>query len=212
VAVVVPTVLASSPDEFKTTMDRAAGLSDRIHVDICDGQFADAKTVDLAQVYAPDNAKLDLHLMVDDPTSVHETALSLKPELIIFHAESQGDVGALIEKTRQLGVKAGLAILPQTKLEDVETLLAKVDHALIFTGHLGHNGGQFQTQQLERAAAIKNSHPEVEVSVDGGVSDKNAALITLQGVDVLFVGGFLQNSPDPQAAFDSIRRQIGDDV
>lgn len=207
-ALVVPTVLATSPGEYDQMLVRAKALSGRVHVDICDGKFADNQTVGLAQVHA-EGLDLDLHLMLQDPTGQFESAVSLKPSLIIYHPESAGDIQELIKRTRELGVKAGVALLPQTSVESAAKLVEKADHVLIFTGHLGHNGGEFQADQLQKVAGIRQLNPDVEISVDGGVNDQNAALISMQGVDVLYTGGFINSAKDPKAAFDSISGQAG---
>jgi ribulose-phosphate 3-epimerase len=206
---VVPTVLATTPEEYAAMTERARSLSQRVHVDICDGRFADSSTLGLAQIQVPPDTVLDLHLMLEDPVSQLETALSLHPNLIIFHAESSGDLLECIKHTRQLGVRAGVALLPQTTVEQACPLINAADHALIFTGTLGHNNGVFQTDQLPKSLEIRGIKPDIEISVDGGVTDHNAALIILQGVDILYVGGFVQESEDPQAAYDSVMRQAG---
>ncbi len=206
-AVVVPTVLAATPEEYTARLQRAEGVSSRVHVDICDGQFADTATIGLAQVQVGEGIALDLHLMLQDPVAQLETALSLKPSMIIFHAESDGDLGGAMNQIRQLGVRAGVAVLPQTPIESARELIIHADHVLIFTGTLGYNGGEFQPDQLSRVAEVRQIKPNVEVSVDGGVTDQNAALIALQGVDVLYSGAFIQDAADPQSAYDSIAHQ-----
>lgn len=206
-AMVVPTVLATTPDEYTAMIEKARSLSRRVHVDICDGKFADATTVGLAQVHVPNDIVLDLHLMLENPTAQLETALSLHPSLIIFHAESASDVAGCMKHTRELGVKAGIALLPQTSVEATTTLIEAADHVLIFTGTLGHNGGKFQADQLDKAAEIRKLQPDIEISVDGGVSDANASEVASHGVNVLYVGGFLQQAPDPTAAYTAISNQ-----
>lgn len=207
-ATVVPTVLATTPEEYAAMAERARSLSQRVHIDISDGQFTDNLTLGLAQVQVPEGTDLDLHLMLQDPAAQLETALSLKPHLIIFHAEASGDIAGCMRHVRELGVRAGVALLQQTPVASAEPLLKLADHALIFTGNLGHNGGNFQTDQLAKSAQIRIIKPELEISVDGGVTDANAALAVLQGVDVLYVGAFLQQAADPQAAYDALKRQV----
>ncbi len=207
-ATIVPTVLASDPAEYATMLSRAESLSKRVHVDVCDGVFASGKTIGLAQVHVADDTHLDLHLMLKDSGTEMETALSLHPHLIIIHAESEGDLLGLITRIASLGIKTGIAVLPSTPLDAVRPLIEKVDHVLIFTGTLGQNGGQFQADQLERAAAIRQIKSKIEISVDGGVSDANAAAIVGAGVDVLYAGGFLQNAENPAAAYGSINKTI----
>lgn len=208
-AIVVPTVLATNPDDYAAMFERAQSLSPRVHVDIADGRFTDSTTIGLAQVQPTGDTLLDLHLMLEDPVAQLETALSLKPNLIIFHAESNGDLAGSMEHIRELGVKAGVGILPQTGVDACQKLVEKADHVLIFTGLLGHNDGQFQTDQLAKAEDIRAIKPGVEISVDGGVNDQNAALIVLQNIDVLYAGGYIQEADDPQEAYNNLLKQIG---
>jgi ribulose-phosphate 3-epimerase len=206
-AMVVPTVLAATPDEYAIMMERARSLNERVHVDICDGKFADATTIGLAQVNVPDDTMLDLHLMVRDPAAQLETALSLHPHLIIFHAESEGDVAGCIRHTQELGIKAGIALLQSTEVATVRSLIVAADHALVFTGRLGHNGGELAIGQLTKASAIRALKPNIEISVDGGVVETNAAQVAGRGVNVLYVGEFLQAAADPKAAYAAITHQ-----
>lgn len=208
-SIVVPTVLASTPEQYGQMLERARGLTDRVHIDICDGQFADSQTITLGQVQPADDYKLDLHLMVKQPLEYIDTAISLKPNLIIIHAEAAADDGveATLTHCRTLGIRAGVALLPATLPETAAGLIRLADHVLIFTGLLGHNGGQFDPEQLAKVEDVRRLNPTSEISVDGGVGVENASLIQLQGVNVLYVGGAIQDAEDPQKAFDSITYQ-----
>jgi ribulose-phosphate 3-epimerase len=207
-AVIVPTVLAADPKQYRSMMQRAENLSSRVHVDICDGQFADAQTVNLAQVNAPQKGQLDLHLMLQNPANQLETALSHQPHLIIFHYESSGDLHKLIAQTRELGIQTGLAILGKTPVDVASTTIKIVDHVLIFTGHLGHNGGLMQTDQLPKITQVKALKPEIEVSVDGGITPENAAAVVSAGADVLYVGGYIQAARNPAMAWQALEAAL----
>lgn len=202
-AKVVPTILATSPAEYDQRLELATSLSKRVHIDICDGQFADNQTLGLAQIHFV-GLEVDLHLMVKDVTSHIETALSLHPTLIIFHAESEGDIVTAMKHCQELDVKAGIALLPQTSVEATKPFIEIADHVLIFTGHLGHNGGQFQAEPLSKIAEVRHLNGHAEIGVDGGITDVVAEQIVGQGADVLFVGAYLQSSPTPEQAFDII--------
>jgi ribulose-phosphate 3-epimerase len=204
----VPTVLATSPAEYDQMLNLARKLSPRVHVDISDGQFTDNATISVTQVHVPEDTQLDVHLMVKDPAAIFESTVSLHPKLVIYHAESEGDLEGIINQTRSLGVKAGVAILPTTEVTAATKLIEASDHVLIFTGQLGHNGGQFAIDQLRRVSTVRAIKPGLEISVDGGVNDQNAAIIAMEGVDVLYTGGFIQNAEDPRAAFNSIQQAV----
>lgn len=201
--VIVPTVLAATADEFATRLEVAADASTRIHIDVADGQFTPTATIGLAQMYPPDQPRdIDLHLMVQRPSEQLETALSLKPDLVIVHAEAYDAVAAIVTRLHALGVRAGLAILPQTEVTEIDDdLIAQLDHALIFTGTLGSNGGAFDATQLSKVAQLKALHPGIELSVDGGVTAEVLPQLTAASIDVAYVGNAIQAAADPAAAY-----------
>lgn len=206
---IVPTVLASNPDEFKAMVERAQSLSNRVHVDITDGDFTDGQTINLSQVYVKEGVSLDLHLMVVNIEDHLQTALSLKPRLIIIHAESKGNLPAVISEIKSMGVDAGVAILPDTKVETARELIGTCDHVLIFTGKLGYNGGKFQDDQLSKVSEVRAINPYVEISVDGGVNIENAKQIKDAGIDILYAGGSIQKAENPEKAFEQLNNEIG---
>lgn len=181
-AEIVPTILATTPGEYHDRLEKLIPHTKRIHVDICDGVFAPSKTINLAQVYVPEDVALDLHLMVKDPLSHLESALALKPNLVIVHSEADGDHAKCIEEIQSFGVDAGVAYLPESQ---PDTLLKQADHALIFTGKLGHYGGVMDKTQIPKIEAARAINPDLEVSVDGGVAPENVGELN---ADVLYVG------------------------
>ncbi|MBW3538126.1 hypothetical protein KY386_01375 [Candidatus Parcubacteria bacterium] len=200
-ASVAATILATTPAEYAERIDRVKPFVRRLHVDIADGVFAPNKTVGPSQVYGVDGAELDLHIMVEYPESQLQNVLALEPALVILHFESQGDLQALFKQLKAVGIRTGLAIKPDTTIEQVTPLLLNVDHLLVFTGTLGFNGGQFNGACLEKIQAAKAVNPSLEVGVDGGVNQEAARLCIGHGADVLNSGSFIHDAPDPEAAY-----------
>ncbi len=200
---IVPAILAADAADYTAKLKRV-GFADRVHIDITDGVFAPSQTINLAQVYKPAHAKTDLHLMMKRPQDQLETVISLEPDLVIIHAEADADLEPLIKELTDFGIKAGLAILPETSVESVKNLLPAIDHLLIFTGHLGFYGGEMQADCLGKIKEAKSIRPELEISVDGGVNQETAKLAIQAGADVLISGGFIVENADPKAAFQQL--------
>lgn len=189
-AEIVPTILATTPGEYHDRLERVKGTAKRVHVDIADGEFAPTKTINLAQVYVPEGVELDIHLMVKNPFDYLESALALKPALVIVHVEAAGDHSDCIAEIQSFGVDAGVALLPETQVQDHAELIQSADHALIFTGDLGHYGGDLDHDQLHKLVDVKLLKPDIETSVDGGVNKGN---IDELDADVLYVGsGYME--------------------
>lgn len=198
---VVPTILATTIDDYETRLKRVLPFAKRIHIDISDGKFTDTTTIGIGQVECDEGLVVDLHLMVSDPERAVKAVVELKPSLVIIHFESDGEHDELFEALHEAGIKAGLAILPETSIDEVAELLGLVDHLLVFTGTLGHNGGQFKPQCLAKVAQARAINPDLEIAVDGGVDDITGAKAVAAGVEVLDCGSFIHQAGDPEAAY-----------
>lgn len=202
-ASIVPAILAATPAEFAVQLQAIKPFAKRIHIDITDGIFAPSHTINLAQVYGLPGVEIDLHLMLQLPSEHIETIISLHPNLVILHQESQDNLLSMIDQLSKVKIKTGLGILPQTPVAACKHHLGVVDHALVFTGHLGYYGGQMDQSQLSKIDEIK-AIKDLEVSVDGGVNADNASVAVSSGADVLISGGFIVQNSDPALAYQQL--------
>lgn len=200
-ASVAPTILASTPEDYAKRIDNVKPFAKRLHIDICDGVFIDTRTVGLSQVYDIDGVPFDLHLMVSHPEGQLEHILSLQPQLVVVHFEADGNREGLYAHLRESGIKTGLAMNPETTIEQVAEILPTIDHLLVFTGRLGHNGGEFRRDCLDKIAAAKAINPNLEISVDGGVDQVTAKLAVEAGANLLNCGSFIHDHEDPEVAY-----------
>lgn len=207
-SVICPTVLATSEAEFATQMRKVGSLAPRLQIDLMDGEFASPRSVELDQVWWPPSVKADIHLMYQHPMDYLEQLLHLKPNMIIIHYESQVDHMRFAAKLHKEGIKAGLAILPATKVPVVEDLLSSFDHLLIFSGRLGHFGGEIDLSLLPKAQEAKSHHPDLEIGWDGGINDQNIKQLADGGVDMLNVGGFIQKAENTEKVFRRLHELI----
>src|SRR3990167_10819887 len=134
--IICPAVLAASEDDYQRQLFRSTPFARRIQIDLSDGVFTPAKTIEPAQAWWPVGIKADFHLMYLKPQAALETVLEHKPHLIIIHVEAQSDVRQLAALCRRNGVNFGMAILLKTATETLRDQLDVLDHVLIFSGDL----------------------------------------------------------------------------
>ncbi len=206
--VVCPTVLANDAHEFQTQMNRIKSFAKRIQIDLTDGIFAKTPTVALEQVWVPDAISADLHLMYKNPIDYIDEAIKLKPNMIIVHAEADGNFLKIADKAHKQGIKVGVALLAKTSTHRVKPSLPEIDHILIFSGNLGEFGGIADLHLLDKIKQLKEWKDTLEFGWDGGVNDNNVKQLAEGGVDVLNVGGYIQNSADPQTSFNELNALI----
>jgi ribulose-phosphate 3-epimerase len=204
--VICPAILAAGKDEYHQQMEKVASFAERIQIDLTDGEFASHKTIGPQDAWWPVGIQADFHLMYRRPDKAVEVLLEHKPNMIILHAEAEGNFLAFAQRFRRLGIKIGLALLPSTSVGTVAPALNHLDHVLIFSGSLGEYGGHANLDLLNKVHELKQHNPKLEIGWDGGVNTHNISQLASGGIDVFNVGGFLQESPDPERDYNALKR------
>ena len=144
--------------------------------------------------------------MYQRPLEHLETIISLDPHLAIVHVEVQGNLKDLLKQLQAVNIKAGVALLQPTMPESVTELIQLADHVLIFSGDLGKYGGQFDESLLSKVKQVRSINPKIEIGWDGGANESNIKQIAKAGVDIVNSGGYIQNAPKPQTAYDRLTK------
>ncbi|HET7827785.1 MAG TPA: hypothetical protein VFK97_02880 [Candidatus Saccharimonadales bacterium] len=205
-AVICPSITAYSTDEYHQQIENIAHLAERIHIDLMDGHFTKKANLGPADAWWPVGIKADFHLMYRQPDKAVALILEHQPNLIIIHAEADGNFEALANQCHSLGVKIGVALLPSTAPAAIERSLNRIDHVLVFSGNLGEYGGHANLDLLRKVNHIRQLAPNIEIGWDGGINQQNISQLAFGGVDVFNIGGFLQSAADTATAFHSLQR------
>ena len=207
-SVIAPDVLTETLDEFRIATEALQPFARRVHIDVSDGEFAPIFLLTESQLFWPETWEVDIHAMVARPSEHLAQFVQLKPSMIIFHAESQEDLLPHIEYLKQVGIKAGVALLRTTVPSTVAQYIQAVDHVMIFSGDLGKHGGTASMMQVEKIRLVKKINPNVEIGWDGGVNLENAYTLSQGGVDVLNVGGTIAKSENPTETYNELVKEI----
>lgn len=202
--VICPTVTAKTPDEYKRQARTAMDIAKRIHIDLADGIFAPVRLISPGKIRLPSSVRVDVHLMYKKPEAQLNRLIELEPDLVILHAESEGNFVEMADRLHESGIKVGVALLPKTAPTVIEPALELIDHVLIFSGDLGHFGGTANLGLLKKAEYLKQRKPSLEIGWDGGINSTNVKRLVEGGVSVLNVGGYIQKADNPRAHFDSL--------
>lgn len=200
-ATICPTITAETPEEYQRQMDRVA-FAGRLHLDVADGLLAPRKLIDLDKLWWPGDKVVDLHVMYRRPFDHIELFIVQHPNMVIVHAEAEGDFIEFADRLHYHGIEVGVALLPKSKIDDIAPAIRMIDHVLIFSGNLGYQGGsKVDFHLLEKVKRLRSLKSSLEIGWDGGVNTDNAHQLIEGGVDVLNVGGFIQHAANPAEAY-----------
>lgn len=204
--IICPSITAKDKEEYDLQLKKVAHFAHRIQIDLTDGKFAPLLKVKPAEAWWPVGIKADFHLMYEDPLPAVKEILEHEANLIIVHAEAKGSFDTIAHYCKLHGVKVGVALLPKTGPQTIISALHKIDHVLIFSGTLGSYGGHANFDLLHAVRYLKNHKPELEIGWDGGINEQNISQLVSGGVDVLNVGGSIQEAEDPEKIFHKLQR------
>jgi len=172
----------------------AAG-ADWIHVDVMDGHFVPNITIGPNMVKALSEVTrlpLDVHLMIEKPGRYLEDFVKAGANWLGVHAEACVHLHRVIQRIKELGVKAAVAINPATPLCMIDLVLPDVDMVLLMTVNPGFGGQTFIPNVLPKIPQCRRMIDDAGLStllqVDGGVNPENAEKLAEAGVDVFVAG------------------------
>lgn len=204
---ICPTVTAYSLDEYKKQINFVCSLAPRIHIDYMDGMFAPTVSQTIHESWWPKQTKVDMHIMYKYPMKVIDDVLDHHPSLVIVHAEAD-HVSSFVHDLHEHRIKVGIALLPQTPVEIMNHYIRVVDHVLIFSGNLGHHGGQADLTLLDKVRAIKKMRPDIEIGWDGGINQNNIVTLKDAGVGVFNVGSTIHDSKNPEYTYHQLKELV----
>mmetsp|Transcript_42931 Transcript_42931/g.63184 ORF Transcript_42931/g.63184 Transcript_42931/m.63184 type:complete len:111 (-) Transcript_42931:89-421(-) len=105
----------------------------------------------------------------------------------------------------EAGCAAGVVLNPATSLTAVEHVLPSCSLAVVMLVNPGYGGPKYMEVALMKIQKLREMYPDLHISVDGGVSSKNAAELINAGANVLVAGGSIFTSEDKRAAIDVLR-------
>lgn len=205
---IVPAILTDNKIDYRTQVERINTFTRRVQIDVTDGIFAPASTLDVTNVWWPKNWDADLHLMAAKPSEHLDTVLKLSPSLCILHAEADEDLIPIFATLKNAGIKTGLALLPSTFPGAVAHYIKEVDHVLIFAGQIGVQGSPADMMQMEKIPLIRNMKPEVEIGWDGGVNMTNVRALAHADLDIINVGSAIAKAENPAVVFQEMVAEI----
>lgn len=194
--VLSPSILAADfkvlGQEMKKTEENGAAY---IHFDVMDGMFVPSISFGmpvLASIHDATEQFMDAHLMVQEPIRYVEAFQKAGADYVTVHLEACEDVKTTLDKIHACGMKAGLAVNPETDVKELVPYLEDVEMILIMSVHPGFGGQKFIPESLDKIrevrAMLNEKNLETDIQVDGGIYVENVREVLDAGANVIVVG------------------------
>jgi ribulose-phosphate 3-epimerase len=178
------------------------------HFDVGDGHFVPEITIgpivaaSISPLTRGWGARLDCHLMVREPEKHFEAIAKAGGDSVTFHVEVCEAPSSAIALARSLGLGVGVALNPETAVEDAAAAADGADLVLCMSIHPGYSGQEFMPDAPERIARLRELlSPEVRLQVDGGINRETARAAREAGADLLVAGSAVFWTDDPASAY-----------
>lgn len=194
--VLSPSILAADfkvlGQEMKKTEENGAAY---IHFDVMDGMFVPSISFGmpvLASIHDATEQFMDAHLMVQEPIRYVEAFQKAGADYVTVHLEACEDVKTTLDKIHACGMKAGLAVNPETDVKELVPYLEDVEMILIMSVHPGFGGQKFIPESLDKIrevrAMLNEKNLKTDIQVDGGIYVENVREVLDAGANVIVAG------------------------
>jgi ribulose-phosphate 3-epimerase len=214
---IAPSILAA---DFAKLGDEIAmceaGGADWIHIDVMDGRFVPNLTYGakvIETVRRCTSLPLDVHLMVVEPEKFFEDFASAGASGMTIHAEAAPHLHRQLNRIRELGCRAGVALNPATPLNAVCEIIPEFDLLLVMSVNPGFGGQEFIPYAVDKVRRARlmldEADSQAAVEVDGGIGRETIREMWSAGADTFVAGNAIFSAANPKAEIGELRDRCG---
>jgi len=207
---ITPSILNADFEQLEQEIAKIADVSDLIHLDVMDNIFVPNFTFDFesaSTIIKGCPIGVDAHLMVANVDQIGPQYAQAGCASVTIHAEASEDIAQTLRAIRSEGARSGLAIKPNTAIDEYEQFSELVDMFLIMTVEPGFGGQKFMSNMMDKVRATRKviGHRPIWLQVDGGISLETIEMAVEAGADTFVAGSAVFKSDNPAQMVTALR-------
>jgi len=205
-----PSILNADFSHLQFEIERIAQVSDFVHLDVMDDIFVPNFTFDFEsarKIIKSSALPVDAHLMVANGDVMGPAYAEIGCASVTIHAEATEEISKTLKTIRSKGARSGLAIKPNTSIEEYIDFSDDVDMFLIMTVEPGFGGQSFMEDMLPKIRRTREiiGSRSIWLQVDGGISIDTIERAAEAGADTFVAGSAVFKANDPAVMVTSLR-------
>ena len=204
---IIPAIIAKTQDELDYLLEKLGDLVEIAQLDIMDNKFVPNTSLFFNFTLPKSSLKYEAHLMIENPEVWIEKNYH-KVDTILIHYESCNNPKKIIADVKNRNKRVGFVLNPETPAKKIFDFIDDIDQVLIMTVKPGFYGSPFLPEMLNKIKELRDKKPNLDIEVDGGITDKTIGLVNNAGANMFVSGSYIMKSDNVSGSIDTLKKLI----